>query len=246
VQTGKERELDPERIDFNYPQWSPDGRFISVEGRDESGVVGIYRIDIQTGVADPIVQVEPGVTLYSHRWSKDGKSIFYTRSDPDEKGSPYSRSSHIYVRDIASGEYKILLGSPSDAKDIDISPDGRWLVFLNRDDKRVLRVIPSSGGEPRVLYSFEGMTNSVISPVWIAGGKSILFHRDATDSPEEESRELVWIPVEGGQPQKLGLKMAEFRHFSVHPDGQHIVFHSRGVKMEWPEVWVMENFLPKK
>jgi Tol biopolymer transport system component len=247
LQTGKERELDPEEVDFNYPRWSPDGRFISVEGQDKEGIVGIYRIDIQTGVGDPIVQIEPGVTLYSHRWSKDGQSVFYTQSDPDDKGPPAYRKSHIYVHDIDSGQGKILPGSPDDAKDIDISPDGRWLVLLNRDAKKALRVIPSSGGEPRTLHVFEDVTNAVISPVWIAGGKSILFYRTASDSSEvEPAFELVRIPADGGQPQGLGVKMAEFRHFSVHPDGEHIAFHSRGAKMEWPEVWVMENFLPKE
>lgn len=246
IQTGEERELDPEQIDFNYPRWSPDGRFISVEGKDTAGKVGLYRIDVQTGAVDPILQVDFGVEIYSHRWSKDGKSIFYTRSDPDAEGSPYSRSSHVYVHDISSGKEEVLPGSPNDAKDIDISPDGRWIALLNRTAKRVLRVIPSSGGEPRILHSFEDMTNAVISPAWIAGGKYVLFHRYANDSLEEESKELVRIPAEGGDPQRLGLEMAEFRHFSVHPDGQQVAFHSRGSKMRWPEVWVMENFLPKE
>ncbi|MBN1222267.1 MAG: PD40 domain-containing protein [Candidatus Aminicenantes bacterium] len=187
------------------------------------------------------------MVIYSHRWSKDGKSIFYTRSDPDEKGPAYSRSSYIYiyVHDISSGKEEVLPGSPSDAKDIDISPDGQWIVFLNRTAKRVLRTINTSVGEPRVLYSFEDMTNAVISPAWIAGGKYVLFHRYANDSIEEESKELVRIPAEGGQLQELGLKMSEFRHFSVHLDGRQVVFHSRGANKELPEVWVMENFLPK-
>lgn len=247
MQTGEEKELDPEKIDFNYPRWSPDGRFISVEGQDKEGIVGIYRIDIQTGAGDPIVQIEPGVILYSHRWSKDGKSIFYTRSEPDEKGPAYSRNSHIYVHEIDSGQEKILPGSPDDAKDIDISPNGKWLVLLNRDAKKALRVIPSSGGEPRILHSFEDVTNAVISPVWIAGGKYVLFYRTASDSSEvEPAFELVRIPAEGGRIQRLGLKMVNFRHFSVHPDGQHIVFYSRGAKTEGSEVWVMENFLPRE
>jgi Tol biopolymer transport system component len=246
VQTGKERELNPDQIDFNYPRWSPDGRFISVEGNDKEGNVGIYRIDIKAGNVDPVVQVEPGVVIYSHRWSKDGKSIFYTRSDPDAKGPTYSRSSHIYVQDISSGQEKALSGSPPDAKDIDISPDGRWLALLNRDEKRSLRIIPTSGGEPQDIYSFEQQSNFIISPTWIVGGQYILFYRIASDSSEAETTcELVRIPAEGGELQGLGLKMAEFRHFSVHPDGQHIVFHSRGTKTSWPEVWVMENFLPK-
>jgi len=40
--------------------------------------------------------------------------------------------------------------------------------------------------------------------------------------------------------------MARFRHLSIHPDGQHIAFSSMGANPEQPQVWVMENFLPKE
>ncbi len=249
--TGKESELNPELKRFNSPRWSPDSRFVSVEVEDSDENFSIYRIDIQTGAVDPIVQVEPGVVIYSHRWSKDGQSIFYARSDPDEKGPVNLRDSHIYIHDIATGEDKILLGSPSDAKDIDISPDGQWLVLLNRDKKRDIRIIPTSGGEPRILYSFEQQESPVIiSATWIAGGKFILFFQEKTDFESDAAiwvGELMRISTKGGEPQALGLKMVEFRHFSVHPDGQQIVFHSRGSETErkWPEIWVIENFLPK-
>jgi len=248
--TGKERELHPELKRFNSPRWSPDSRFVSVEGEDSDEHFSIYRVDIQTGAVDPIVQVEPGVVIYSHRWSKDGQSIFYTRSDPDEKGPVNLRNSHIYIHDIVSGEDKILPGSPSDAKDIDISPDGQWLVLLNRDKKRDIRIILTSGGEPRTLYSFEQQEFPVIiSPTWIAGGKFILFFQEKTDFESDATiwvGELMRISTKGGEPQALGLKMVEFRHFSVHPDGQQIVFHSRGSETErkWAEIWVIENFLP--
>ena len=245
VQTGKERELKPELDRFGYPRWSPDGLFISVEVEDRDNHFGIYRVDVLTGAVDPILQVD--LVIYSHRWSKDGKSIFCTISDPDATGPNAFRKSHIYVHDVTSGQYKILPGSPDDAKDIDISPDGRWLVLLNRDEKRSLRIIPTSGGEPRDIYSFEQQLNLIISPTWIGGGEYILFYQANPDTIGAETTcELVRIPTEGGEPQRLGLEMTEFRHFSAHPDGQHIVFHSRGSKIRWPEIWVMENFLPKK
>jgi Tol biopolymer transport system component len=194
------------------------------------------------------VKAEHGIIIYSHRWSKDGKFIFYTQSDePKATGQIAWRKSHLYVYDIASGQSKILQGSSDDAKDIDISPDGQWLAYANRDAKKALRVIPTSGGEPRILCSYEHPGIRPIYPTWIAGGKYILFTRvtSALDEPVE-TWEIVRVPVEGGEIQSLGLEMTEFRHFSAHPDGQHIVFHSRGSTMRWPEVWVMENFLPKK
>jgi len=107
--------------------------------------------------------------------------------------------------------------------------------------------MPTSGGEPRTLYSFKQMPSRITSPTWIAGGKYILFYQDKIGFDLSQSiLELVRIPAEGGELQELGLVMKEFRHFSAHPDGQQIVFHSMGSKVRWPEIWVMENFLPKK
>jgi Tol biopolymer transport system component len=248
LQSGKEKEFFLEPKNGSYPRWSPYGRFISFEGIDKATIRGIYKIDVQTGEVSPIVQTEFGIEIYSHRWSKDGKSIFYTRSDdPKATGQTAWRKSHIYVHDIASGQDKILPGSPDDAKDIDISPDGRRLVFVNRDGNKVLRVIPTSGGEPRVLAAYEHPATRPIYPTWIAGGRYILFtHVSSPIDEMQETWEIVRVPAEGGDIQPLGLEMRDFRHFSAHPDGQHIVFHSRGSQLRGSEVWVMENFLPKK
>lgn len=247
LQSGEEKEFFLEPKNGSYPRWSPDGRFISFEAMDEDTLRGIYRLDVQTGEVVPIVQAEYGIIIYSHRWSKDGKSIFYTRSeDPKATGQIAWRDSHIYIHDITSGQDKILPGSPDDVKDVDISPDGKWLVCANRDEKKVLGIIPTSGGEPRILCSYEHPGTRPIYPTWIAGGRYILFTRVTSGLDEPvETYEIVRVPVEGGEIQRLGLEMIEFRHFSAHPDGQHIVFHSRGSKMRGAEVWVMENFLPE-
>jgi Tol biopolymer transport system component len=247
LQSGKEKEFFLEPKNGSYPRWSPDGRFISFEAVDEDTLRGIYRIDVQTAEVVPIVQAEYGIIIYSHRWSKDGKSIFYTRSeDPKATGQIAWRKSHLYVHDIVSGQDKILPGSPDNAKDIDISPDGQWLVVVNRDEKKVMGVISTSGGEIRIICSYEQPTIRPIYPTWIAGGRYILFTRVSSGLDEAiETWEIVRVPSEGGEIQSLGLEMTDFRHFSAHPDGQHIVFHSRGSQMRWPEVWVMENFLPK-
>jgi Tol biopolymer transport system component len=184
------------------------------------------------------VQFDRGTNIFSHRWSKDGKSLFYA------SGGRSGEPAYVFVHDIETGQQNKLPGSPSDAKDIDISPDGQWLVLINRDKKRTIRIIPASGGDPREIYSFEQDENAVITPAWSADGRYILFSKKRSDP--DEMWDLYRVSVEGGEAQKIDLSMNQFRHLSVHPDGQHVAFSSGGFNPRYAEVWVMENFLPEK
>lgn len=244
LKTGQIRELSLDLASYGYPRWSPKGRYISVEGQDREGRTGIYLVEIQTGDVVPLIQCDSGMVIYSHRWSKDGVSIFYASGDDDlrERKQGIEGSSYVFVLDIETGQEKKLLGSPSDAKFIDISPDGQWLVILNRDKKRTIKIMPVSGGDPREIYSFEQEGNHIISPAWSADGSYILFSK--VRPYPEEMWDLYGVSVEGGDAKKLGLSMNQFRHFSLHPDGQQFAFSSKGSATRFAEVWVMENFLP--
>ncbi len=73
-------------------------------------------------------------------------------------------------------------------------------------------------------------------------GRHLLFSKGPRGNME------LWrIPVDGGEPEKLGLAMARLGLFglSVHPDGQRIAFSAGAAGPPTSEVWVMENFLPK-
>ena len=102
--------------------------------------------------------------------------------------------------------------------------------------------MPTSGGEPRELYSFEQQDYYTISPAWSADGRYIYFSR------AQKSYEGLWdlyrVAVDGGEAQKLDVATHLFRHLTVHPDGQRIAFSSLGTNPEQSQVWVMENFLP--
>jgi Tol biopolymer transport system component len=236
LETGQLRELSPDLSRFGFPRWAPDGRSISVEGTDKEDRIGIYRIDVQTAAVLPIVQAEKGMEVLSHRWSKDGRVIYYTIGDRAGK------SVSVFVHSFETGREERLSGSPSDAHWIDISPDGKWLVLLNREQKRVLRIMPTSGGDLREIYSYEQDGNFIITPAWSADGRYIYFSKK--QDVLGDMWDLYRVSVDGGEAQKIDLSMARFRHFSVHPDGQRIAFSSMGANPEQSQVWVMENFLP--
>ncbi|MBP1779632.1 MAG: hypothetical protein H6Q86_5643, partial [candidate division NC10 bacterium] len=64
-------------------------------------------------------------------------------------------------------------------------------------------------------------------------------------SAKDDPRFSLWrVSAEGGEPQELGLGMANFENLSAHPDGVRLAFSSLGPTMKLPSVWVMENFLP--
>jgi Tol biopolymer transport system component len=239
LETGQIRELNPNLVAFDFPRWAPDGRTISVEGIEpESRVGGIYRIDVQTTAVMPIVQVKKGMMIFSHRCSKDGRFIYYTMGGQDEKACS------LFVHNIETGQDDRLSGAPENAPDIDISQDGKWLVLMNREGKRTIRIVPASGGEPREIYSFEQEGNQIMTPAWSADGQYIYFSKLQKSLPLEAMMDLYRIPIDGGAPQKLDLTMKRIRHLSVHPDGQRIAFSSMGANPEQSQVWVMENFLP--
>jgi Tol biopolymer transport system component len=251
LENGDIQELYPEFGKLSYPQWHPDGKSISLEGTDGEGRQGIYLMEIDSERVTPIVQIKEDEEIYSHRWSVDGKTLFYT------KGIPREKTSRIRVHDMSTGQDQELPGSPNDANDIAVSPDGKFLVLLNRNiirGKRSLRIIPTGGGEPQELYSFETVGNFVITPAWSPDGKYIYLPLPAGSADNFELKKSgstdVWdmwrISLEGGEGQKLDMKMARFLHLSVHPDGRHIAFSSFGRALKYPEVWVMENFLPKR
>jgi len=242
VETGEEREL-PHKYASDI-HWSPDGRSILVYDYNQTGGQ-LYLLNAQTGDATTILPGKPQIVLLGAAWSHDGKQIFYRRVHIGKTAYSWS----VVARDLETGEEKELLsGDKYVPIAFAISPDGQQLAF---SDTQVLQVMPSGGGEPREVLRLQPSETFAFAtrPVWTPDGRHILFGKGKLypDDPETEANqsfELWRIPVEGGEPQKLGLAIKGFRQLSVHPDGRQIAFTQPGARRS-NEIWAMENFLPE-
>jgi Tol biopolymer transport system component len=241
LETGKMQEFPSKLLrNMGSLRWSPDGRSILVGGWNWKGKKGIWRIDTQSGIFTLIVppanDTESFYFLTTHEWSRDGKAIFLGRLS--------NKQTFIMLREIESGTEKELYRG-SGFLSLSCSPDGKWLAIMNRGMGGVLGIMPAAGGELRELYRFkeEDLINFV--PLrWTPDGKYILFE---IIQPGQKKSSLWRIPMEGGEPQKLGLESDSPIYASFHPDGRHIVFSSRGSTTgENSGIWVMENFLPEE
>ncbi|MCH8244168.1 MAG: hypothetical protein IH897_16390, partial [Planctomycetes bacterium] len=204
----------------------------------------LYRVDAQTGDVTRIVRGEPGTTNISRwAWSPDGKAVFYHLIDRSSKVQTIVR------RELETGKEQIIDSSAMmpRIRDLTLSPDGRQLAMIRFDSKpgMGITVMSAKGGEPREIlrvkepeYIYGGFWREGLA--WTPDGRYLLFGKARGDA-EGQTVELWRVPVEGGEPQRLGVAMDNVRDVRVHPDGRRISFTAgkRGA-----EVWKMENFLP--
>jgi Tol biopolymer transport system component len=237
-ETGRARELNPKLSGNIFPQWiPPDGRMLSVPVGDKEGNRIIYKVDPQTGEAAPIGPFAD--SSFSGRnppvWAMDGKRFFFTGGlRTDEKR-------YIYTYDLETGKSEQLPGTPDDACFITLSPDGKWLAFINEQGRKVLRIIPTAGGEPREVHSYEH-SNHIISPAWSADGGSIYLPK--LSDPKGNFWDLYRISLDGREVEKTEVGLLWIRSLSASPDGRSLAFQASGKSLGEREVWVMENFLP--
>ncbi|RLD89955.1 MAG: hypothetical protein DRJ29_16145 [Bacteroidetes bacterium] len=242
LETGKEREFFPDLERFAYPRWSPDGHSVIVMERNKSGS---NQVDIQTGTVTPVLNddnIGPQPTEISH----DGNTIFFVIRDRK------TNSSKIIAKNLKESTEKEIYRINGSIH-IRLSPDGKWLAIqafyvgtvLSPDKIPSLIVMPSAGGEQRILCKFEeGIDIRAGAPcTWTPDGKYILY---TMKSPKKEIKkwDLYRIPVEGGESEKLGMEMSGFiTNLSIHPNGRNIAFSI--TEQSNAEIWVMENFLPE-
>jgi Tol biopolymer transport system component len=243
LDSGSVRELNLKEkfVHFGYPRWCPDGRSILLFATHvQSGEGGVYRVDAQTGEITLLIEEKDESPGISHWWAvmaHDGKSLFY---DYESSSEEYYQ---IRARDLETGKDTVLLRHPPhDNNQLTLSPDGKQLALMLREEKnmRMVKVMPTEGGEPVELHRFELKGREIVSLDWSPDGRYIYFPK-----PTPEGQELWRVPARGGNAENLKLKMSRFINLNIHPDGQRIAFASYVYDEMQPAIWVMENFLPE-
>jgi Tol biopolymer transport system component len=143
LETGKEQEFSTKFMRLAGTHWAPDGQSIYLAAWDYQGA-GIYRVDVQSGEFSSVLRVDRPTQGFAHEVSPHGRLLIYERRDKPTPEEPY----RILSRDLMTGEEKQLYaGDPDSGRlSISLSPDGRWLAFMNLSKKKVLRGMPASGG----------------------------------------------------------------------------------------------------
>jgi len=168
----------PKPIVLDRYKFKQDGAGYLVSGRHSY----IYLFDIETKKLERLTTGKWDEA--SPSWSPDGSRIaFYSNHKADPDRDP---DGELYVAEAKAGATEKALTTTDNRVGrgrFEWSPDGKWIAFLENDEKKWgaynmshLAIVPADGSAaPRRLPTVEALDRGVSSPSFTADGKSIRF-----------------------------------------------------------------------
>lgn len=177
--TGGEPALITENTPSYWHGWAPNNKeVVYVAMRDGKSVYNLYRNSIKGGKEVALTDIKKGEHVDGCEYSPDGKYIYYNGN--------HTGTMQIWrMKPDGSGREQITFDKYNNWFP-HISPDGKWIVIISfpadidpnshPSYKRVmLRLMPASGGEPKVIAFLYGGQGTINVPSWSPDSKQIAF-----------------------------------------------------------------------
>ncbi|HJQ68252.1 MAG TPA: DPP IV N-terminal domain-containing protein [Blastocatellia bacterium] len=155
-------------------------------------------------------------------WSRDGTKLAYVS---DKQGAM-----DLWVRDLKTGEAKVLVKSANGVSSPAWSPDGKQIAYVGSESPLAsrLQVLDIESGKSRKVLD-RPMQPARIS--WGPGGKSLAFVSLKTFSTRyrEGVYEVMIVPIDGGEPRSIKPSAPwTWPYAEWSPDGRMMVFIEDG------------------
>ena len=131
---------------------------------------------------------------------------------------------------------------------VQFSPDEGSIAWVERNPEppyMALSVKPVEGGTTREILRLEppkGLA-STYGFTWAPDGKSLLVSRF---TGEGRKSEVLWVPLEGGEPRALGIGMERIFFGDIHKNGRLVAFYAGQQKGRAKEIWALNGFMPEQ
>jgi TolB protein len=173
----------PRMVTENTPSywhgWAPNNKeVVYVAQRDGKNIYNIYRNSIKGGKEVALTDIGAGEHVDGCEYSPDGKYIYYNGSHTGNMQIWRIKPDGTGREQLTFDEYRNWFPH--------ISPDGKWIAFISFPPdieknshpsyKRVmLRLMPVTGGQPKVIAYLYGGQGTINVPSWSPDSRHIAF-----------------------------------------------------------------------
>jgi hypothetical protein len=177
--TGGEPKLVTDSTPSYLHGWSPDGKDVvyTAQRISKSPIYNIFKKPVNGGAEVQLTHLTKGLAD-GPEYSPDGKYIYYNSTQSGTMQLWRMKPDGSTQEQLTFDEYNNWFAHPS--------PDNKWIVFLSFPNtvdptdhpfyKRVmLRLMPVSGGAPKVIAYLYGGQGTINTPSWSPDSKHIAF-----------------------------------------------------------------------
>ena len=173
----------PKMITENTPSywhgWAPNNKeVVYVAQRDGKNIYNIYRNSIKGGKEVALTNLKADEHVDGCEYSPDGRYIYFNGSQSGNMQLWRMKPDGSGMEQLTFDEYRNWFPH--------ISPDGKWIAFISFPSdieknghpsyKRVmLRLMPVTGGDPKVIAYLYGGQGTINVPSWSPDSKQIAF-----------------------------------------------------------------------
>ena len=203
---------------FGSPVFTPDGRGILYVSNAD-GAWDVYHQTID-GTGRPTGQprrLTTGLNAHGISLSRDGSRLAY---------SLMNLRSNIFAAPITpagvtmAAALRPVTDENQTIETVDVTDDGKWLVFeSNRDGRSHIYKMPAGGGE---LLQLTRDSAEDFAPKWSPDGRWIAFHR--REPSKDGLRDVYVMNADGGERTRLSADTVDNAYPSFAIDGRHILF----------------------
>lgn len=140
----------------------------------------------------------------------------------------------LFAKDLSTGSMRLIIEAKGYTNFPMLSPDGRWLSFVDAGAKRIGRIVPTGGGSAR------DVPEGLFVRGWTRDGKSMYVFSERDAKVGQRTITVFRMPAEGGElvPVTDPINVAQLDSFQLL--GTTMI--CRENKQE-REIWALDNVM---